>query len=477
MAPGPCPLAFASSVRPVVGMTSTLGSATALGDCGSPTSLGSRCQAPGTVPQSSQPHSSPGLSLLLAGRCKKHQVLQRRLTRGLPQLQSFLAALPPTQRREALDKLSKGLRGILLQFLESSRESRAAGEPHRAAAPTERVLLRKSPRSARRTRSAAEAPRGQGPSASKATRGISAMKVRGSCGKLCYVARATVLGIAITSRPLRVMAEVQALQAELVKLQRHLAEQRQAFQHREMEAHLAEGLLRQQLSGAFNEAEASPRSSYAPHLQQEMWRFRATVDARAWVGKTISSRQVDTIAEALSLRQELQAARCNGWAALKEAWVKSLQEPRRSTCFGHRALTETDAARAVQAAERFALEVKSHKDSRIKTPAAEAAKAAEAERRRSDQARRAALQEQRRVEAEQARTLKLEKKLLELVQKMEKALSVLMAALSKRDKVKEAKAAGCRRRPPAAAEVAKRQKLLRPLCLTDHPVEPAERTP
>ena len=55
------------------------------------------------------------------------------------------------------------------------------------------------------------------------------------------------------------------------------------------------------------------------------------VDARRWVGQILSTRQLQSITEAVKLRDKLQAARLQGWSALRGAllvWAPCRRGPR-----------------------------------------------------------------------------------------------------------------------------------------------------
>eukprot|EP00929_Paragymnodinium_shiwhaense_P044139 TRINITY_DN22647_c0_g1_i2.p1 TRINITY_DN22647_c0_g1~~TRINITY_DN22647_c0_g1_i2.p1 ORF type:complete len:298 (+),score=60.77 TRINITY_DN22647_c0_g1_i2:303-1196(+) len=74
-------------------------------------------------------------------------------------------------------------------------------------------------------------------------------------------------------------------------------------------------------------------------------RFRATVDARRHVGRTLSSHAVRSLTEALELQAQMRQANLEGWPALRRLWKHLLQESccMRSGAFGKRALTAAEA--------------------------------------------------------------------------------------------------------------------------------------
>lgn len=141
-----------------------------------------------------------------------------------------------------------------------------------------------------------------------------------------YVARAIISGIAISSRCVRSLEEAHDLRAHLEKVSRHRVDSAGDW-----------------LEMAFGPSEEGPS-----------WHFRATVDARRFLGRTLSSRQVTCIRQALALKQDLESARQQGWPMLRASWVQSMQEQRCSRRFGHRALSPSEADAMCRAAEEKA---------------------------------------------------------------------------------------------------------------------------
>ncbi|CAE7917968.1 unnamed protein product [Symbiodinium necroappetens] len=107
-------------------------------------------------------------------------------------------------------------------------------------------------------------------------RGICIMR-SGNGVRVCYFARAIIAGIAISSHCVRGEEEAKALRDFLDKVS---SSRWQSL----MESDPGGFGLRPAFEGPCQEA---PR----------LWRFRATVDARRWVGRTLSSRQVASLGE------------------------------------------------------------------------------------------------------------------------------------------------------------------------------------
>ncbi|CAK0896912.1 unnamed protein product, partial [Prorocentrum cordatum] len=59
------------------------------------------------------------------------------------------------------------------------------------------------------------------------------------------------------------------------------------------------------------------------------WSFRVLVDARCWVGQVLSTCKVDSIVEALAIRECVRAARSQGWSSLRRTLARFMPRLRR----------------------------------------------------------------------------------------------------------------------------------------------------
>lgn len=232
---------------------------------------------------------------------------------GLGRLQKLLAALPAQQRLKSLQYLSESLRSSLLRHMELQQMQRStdASMSVRSSRTSVRPAKRKAPC--------------QKKSPMSSSKGISMIKTKD--GHRRYVARAIISGIAISSRCVRSLEEAQDLRAHL---------ENQVSRHRV------------DSTGEWLEV------AFGPSQEGHSWHFRATVDARRFLGRTLSSRQVTCIRQALALKQDLESARQQGWPMLRASWVQSMQEQRCSRRFGHRALSASEADAMCRAAEEKA---------------------------------------------------------------------------------------------------------------------------
>lgn len=254
------------------------------------------------------------------------------LQQGLTRLQLLLARLPQEHRLQALQFLSETLRRSLLKHMELQHMQgwRSYNDRKRKREKSAREPRPAKKRSARSLVTFAKEKQKSGPG-----RGICIMR-SGNGVRVCYFARAIIAGIAISSHCVRGEEEAKALRDFLDKVS---SSRWQSL----MESDPGGFGLRPAFEGPCQEA---PR----------LWRFRATVDARRWVGRTLSSRQVASLGEALELKQQLEMARQQGWPALKAAWIRCMQTAPQSRRFGHRAVSFKEAEAKATDAERRAEE-------------------------------------------------------------------------------------------------------------------------
>ncbi|CAE7947400.1 unnamed protein product, partial [Symbiodinium sp. KB8] len=233
---------------------------------------------------------------------------------------------------QALQFLSETLRRSLLKHMELQHMQgwRSYNDRKRKREKSAREPRPAKKRSARSLVTFAKEKQKSGPG-----RGICIMR-SGNGVRVCYFARAIIAGIAISSHCVRGEEEAKALRDFLDKVS---SSRWQSL----MESDPGGFGLRPAFEGPCQEA---PR----------LWRFRATVDARRWVGRTLSSRQVASLGEALELKQQLEMARQQGWPALKAAWIRCMQTAPQSRRFGHRAVSFKEAEAKATDAERRAEE-------------------------------------------------------------------------------------------------------------------------
>eukprot|EP00931_Biecheleriopsis_adriatica_P056845 TRINITY_DN33713_c0_g1_i2.p1 TRINITY_DN33713_c0_g1~~TRINITY_DN33713_c0_g1_i2.p1 ORF type:complete len:370 (-),score=86.46 TRINITY_DN33713_c0_g1_i2:59-1168(-) len=351
---------------------------------------------------------------------KQRRSPQLILEKGLPRLKTLLSALSRQRRLQALQRFTEGLRGSLLnhiqlqQMLQAKQLQKQRQPPKLKEDQVKDALLS----------SGGICPGVPGSQARDLSteRGICAIRSGKGMSGWRYYARATIAGVAISSRCVHTLEEALQLRRflkEVIAL-KHL--------HR---SNVDAGLPGEWLQAAF---------AGDDHLKA--WTFRATVDARCWVGRTLSSRQVASVQEVVSLQKELEAARREGWPSLRAAWVRCMQEPRQTRRFGHRALGSVEAECAAAAAEAQASAAASGKLfvsrcsplSRVASSRSGAVARERASQRRQDRRKRMADREAMR---KAARAERAEGQLRRLVQKLERALKMRARALERQRRSKE----------------------------------------
>eukprot|EP00928_Gymnodinium_smaydae_P038532 TRINITY_DN26564_c0_g2_i1.p1 TRINITY_DN26564_c0_g2~~TRINITY_DN26564_c0_g2_i1.p1 ORF type:complete len:452 (-),score=79.89 TRINITY_DN26564_c0_g2_i1:142-1497(-) len=258
-------------------------------------------------------------------------------------LKLLLATLPRERRRRAIERLSAGVRRILLSHMEDAICGGHDTKGHDVLAASTAVQARKLPDFA------------QGGAAAGACDGCS--RIAASCGgivrgggcadvgiggasagpsKVQRVDRRTGRrGAACTGGVCRVASPCGPRYFARIKIEGISINSRSTSLRREADR------LRALLAG-LREAGASARgdaswllsafSSLGDAFHEEQWGFRVLVDARAWVGQVLSTRQTTSLGQALAVRARLQDARLQGWAVLRaalEEWA-----PRRRRCLG-----------------------------------------------------------------------------------------------------------------------------------------------
>jgi len=302
------------------------------------------------------------MKISASSRSRKRQEV---LEEGLGRLHKLLAELMPSQRLTALQFFSESLRSALLRYMELRHLHRStdATLTHAPSAQQSKPRKRKATVDAAKTRP-------------NSLKGVSMIKTKD--GHRRYFARAIISGIAISSRCVRSREEAQVLRAQLEQV---------SLLHRG-EKHDS------QLELAFDK------------FQEHMWLFRATVDARRFLGKTLSSRQVSSIRQALAMKQNLDEARQQGWPVLRASWVQSMQEPRGGR-FGHRSLSAEEADAMCKEAEAKAEHCPRVRLKSLELPS------------------RSALAAQLRAERIQRATLARQKQLQRLAMRLERTLKAI----------------------------------------------------
>lgn len=253
------------------------------------------CSGPGTTSQglSIQPNHEPVARTPLGSwpdggterATAKATPSREFLHTGLPRLEALLSALPRNRRRQAIERLSAKLREVLLRHMEEGRQQ--------TVIPSS---VRKQPGNG--------AQRGSGHANERVLRRGQVCTVRCS-SRMLHFARVTIDGISVCSRCTG--------RAEAQRLQEFLNQAAVAASSSD------------ELRDVFSEAHCG--------TPPPRWSFRVLVDARAWVGRVLSTHRVGTIEEALELRQQLREARNQGWCALRRVWAKYMPKVCRSGCF------------------------------------------------------------------------------------------------------------------------------------------------
>lgn len=272
--------------------------------------------APEPAPQLAPPEATG------AGRRECWRPPPAALWRSLRLLQRLLASLPRDRRQSAIQDFSACVRGVLLCHMLAES---AGGDPPLCGPRPERT-----PRGGhRRDGDVRQVPGERG--AGKPAGGVCTVRIRGTTQ---YFARITIDGIAICSRSTRCREEALRLRGLLAGV----AAARPAPAGGGASGH---GWLVAALSGAGERASAGAPPGPAPLLrapgvrsgpcsrQVAPWSFRVLVDARCWVGQVLSTCKVDSIVEALAIRECVRAARSQGWSSLRRTLARFMPRLRR----------------------------------------------------------------------------------------------------------------------------------------------------
>lgn len=253
-----------------------------------------------------QSKGSPGL----ARRGQKGRALEL----GLSRLRSAIAALPAALRRKGIEHLPQALRQALLQHMEAAAAF-PAKSPSRP--PGKRSFEQASQEAAAgNCEGMSTCPmRGSWPRSAKPPGGVCTLK---QGGILRYFARATLGGVAISSRSTRSMAQAQRLHGILSSL----AEAWRAASNSRPSTDFGTWLCA--AFGAAADALLEPQMLV--NLRAEQWSFRLIVDARRWAGRTLSSRQVSSVHEVVAARKSLDEAKLQGWEAMRKALLPYLPQ-------------------------------------------------------------------------------------------------------------------------------------------------------
>jgi len=403
-------------------------------------------QMPGLLAGSS-PHSTLALRTkvtLATTCCKARRGPQAVLQRGLPRLRCLVAALPRARRLQVLERLSVQLRRTLISYMEATHLAASSRSAEAVYNGVSKELSAAHPPDVEAKRpSKVKKSIGGGQRSLKANGGV--YTFRGSSG-LFHVARISIDCIAIASGCYRSYAEAQRLCNLLGRLRESMPRSAARPHWMTEVGHAArdssdDGHRGNWLLAAFTRGVTPGKVSLPAELadlHHGVWRFRATVDARRWIGRTVSSRQVSSIAEALQLRRWLDGLRRQGWEALRAGWIHCMQEPRNSSRFGRLA-----RSKAVAEAQAGACEGLAAQHWRVQKAHAAAVTKSLREYRRQQRL-------QQRLErlhsTEDARALRTEERIARLSPRLERAV----AALEKRIRP-------CRRIP--IAEPCKRLKM------------------
>lgn len=359
---------------------------------------------------------------------RANPLLSRRVVSGLCRLQVLIAALPRQQRHSVLQQLSPKLRSVLLSHMESQCHAKATGMArpcpmHSRGAPSRRQQ------------------RG------KLSQKVAKVQRLPPSGNVCvyrtpwglrYNARITVGGIAISSTLTWKREEAECLRQKLVQLRESIDSCPADDTSGEFDAcfcKAVQGLL-DRIAGTMDGDGGCHDKPQSPRIAS--LRFRATADARQWVGRTISSPQSPSHLKALEARRVLLEARKEGWAALRAEWLRCMQAQRCSHRFGHKALSADSAEAYADVLERSAplSEWRRKRMTRMSGSAAlktaKEAAALKAAAAREARAARAAAVAERRRRREDERQQRAQRCLTALVARLDAWLEAATAAMRRR---------------------------------------------
>merc|ERR1712194_891771 len=151
-------------------------------------------------------------------------------------------------------------------------------------------------------------------------------------------ARISIAGLALVSQQTLTREEAVDFRRHLEEIRSQVIAESQISARQPIDCDQLEKSLRKELC-----------DSHQVVSKQLVLRFRATINARRWVGRTISSPQVTDLSEAMSFQRRLVHARERGWPALREEWLYCLQRDRSSS--RRKALTPTCAEKLIATAE------------------------------------------------------------------------------------------------------------------------------
>lgn len=280
-------------------------------------------------------------------RAKRWKLAQER---GLPRLRALLALLQPPKRRSLVERMSVELRRALIQHME------VTGSKSPIPPPAEVKGRPKLPTTSRSRK--AKAPKhtetSHGSQRKKVPTGICTVKTPWGPR---HFARITIAGIAISSRSTCCLAEASDFRRRLLRLQETVT-----AEHLKASASAGQGgppasvtdvgeRLREALGNAQPGGDDEDTADGLGGLHLRFW---ATINARRWIGRTLSSPQVSSVAQAIDLRRRFEEARQHGWPALRAEWKQCLQAERSSGRFGRRSMGHEEAeAHIEEALERY----------------------------------------------------------------------------------------------------------------------------
>jgi len=280
-----------------------------------------------------------------------HKVVDRRaasLDSGLQRLDGMLASLPRAARQQAIARFSEKLRCALIEYIELGRRQ---GLSRMIASASESVI---ASRSEIISRSQAEQPchilgRALNPGLVKAAYanvchnrpgGICTIRAQ-TCNQ--YFARITIDGIAISSRCTKSLEEARRLHGQLVEVWAA----KPCGDYTAPETQNSEWL----------------RVAFLRTVDEGVsWSFRVLVDARRWTGQIISTCRLGCVAEALALRQRLEDACLRGWATLRAALTLCLPKRRSAVHLQHTQSSLIDAKLALFDARHMAIQARRQRD-------------------------------------------------------------------------------------------------------------------
>eukprot|EP00439_Symbiodinium_sp_Y106_P046503 s7405_g5.t3 len=234
------------------------------------------------------------------------------LNEALARLHSILEVLPKGWRRTAIEGLSKQLRHELIEFVEGTKKHRL-----------------------RHVRPAAKA-RAVKPSVKSGS-----VWTSGRASAQHHRARCQIGGVLVRSSSVRCREQAEVL---LQRLRAALSEVPEALEHR--------------LPAA---AAALSKSCTVS--------FVVTLDARRWIGRSLESPTLHSLAETLSWRRRAAEAEAGGWPLVKALWMewmqttsaqpRAFQRSRRSAREVHRLVAAGDVCFSGKAAKKRARQVAS----------------------------------------------------------------------------------------------------------------------